>query len=319
MSETPTFAFAAVAAPHSLAAETGQSILAQGGNAVEAMIAMAATVAVVYPHMNGIGGDGFWLVREPGGRVHAIEACGPAGSLATQKRYRDKGYDDVPPRGPDAALTVAGAVAGWQLALELAKARGGQLPLDVLLADALRLAREGCPVSRSEARYVVKEREAVHAAPGFAAAFLAEGKTPEAGALRRQTALAGTLEQLAHAGLADFYRGDVGREIAADLERIGAPIARRDLETFRARVVEPLSLRHGDATLYNFPPPTQGLASLVLLGIFERLKVARGETVEHHHGLVEATKRAFAIRDRVVTDPAHLTDDPSAFLTRAFL
>src|SRR5215203_3573082 len=100
MTETPTFSSAAVAAPHMFAAQTGQSILAQGGNAVEATIAMAATVAVVYPHMNGIGGDGFWLVREPNGRLHAIEACGPAGALATIERYRDKGYDAVPPRGP---------------------------------------------------------------------------------------------------------------------------------------------------------------------------------------------------------------------------
>src|ERR671911_1465629 len=104
MSETPVFSTAAVAAPHSLAAETGQTILAAGGNAIEAMVAMAATVAVVYPHMNGIGGDGFWLVREPGGRVHAIDGCGPAGALATIERYPAKGYEAVPPRGPDAAV-----------------------------------------------------------------------------------------------------------------------------------------------------------------------------------------------------------------------
>jgi gamma-glutamyltranspeptidase/glutathione hydrolase len=315
MTETPTFALAAVAAPHRLAAETGQTILAQGGNAVEAMVAMAATAAVVYPHMNGLGGDGFWLVREPGGRVHALDACGPAGSLATQERYHGRGHHEIPPRGPDAVVTLPGAVSGWGLALELSRSRGGQLPLDVLLADAVRHARQGCPVSRSEARYVVKEREAVHAAPGFAEAFLAEGKTPEAGAIRRQPALAAALDQLAHAGLADFYRGDVGREIAADLERLDAPITRRDLETYRARVAAPLQLRLKDCTLYNFPPPTQGLAALLLLGIFDGLNVRAGETPEHHHGLIEATKRAFAIRDRVVTDPRELTHDPAAFLT----
>ena len=87
MSETPVFSTAAVAAPHRLAAETGQAILAAGGNAVEAMVAMAAAIAVVYPHMNGVGGDGFWLVREQRGRIHALDASGPAGSLATIKRY----------------------------------------------------------------------------------------------------------------------------------------------------------------------------------------------------------------------------------------
>src|SRR3954469_1790179 len=146
MPETPVFSTAAVAAPHMTASETGQMILAAGGNAVEAMVAMAATIAVVYPHMNGLGGDGFWLVREPKGRIHALDASGPAGSLATLKRYRDKGYDAIPPRGPDAALTVAGAVGGWALALELARALGGQLPLDLLLGDSIRLARDGYPV-----------------------------------------------------------------------------------------------------------------------------------------------------------------------------
>jgi gamma-glutamyltranspeptidase/glutathione hydrolase len=317
MPESPTFSSAAVAAPHRLAAESGQAILAQGGNAVEAMIAMAATIAVAYPHMNGLGGDGFWLVREPAGRVHALEACGPAGSLATIRRYRDKGYDAIPPRGPDAALTIAGAVGGWQLAQELARSRGGVLPREALLADAIRLAREGCPVSASEARYVVKDAANLREAPGFAALFLIDGKTPAQGTIRRNPALAETLGQLVHAGFEDFYRGDIGRELAADLERIGAPIVRRDLEAYRARVVAPLSARIGAATLYNFPPPTQGLASLLLLGIFGELGVPVREDAEFHHGLIEATKRAFAIRDRVVTDPAHLTRDPASFLNDA--
>ena len=89
MPETPVFSHGACAAPHHLAAQAGQTVLAQGGNAIEAMTAMAAAIAVVYPHMNGIGGDGFWLVRERGGRVRGIEACGPAGALATRARYRD--------------------------------------------------------------------------------------------------------------------------------------------------------------------------------------------------------------------------------------
>lgn len=317
MPETPVFASAAVAAPHSLAAQSGRAVLAEGGDAVEAMVAMAATIAVVYPHMNGIGGDAFWLVREPGGRVRAIEACGPAGSLATIRLYRDKGYETIPARGPDAALTVAGTVGGWAAALELSRARGGSLPLDVVLADAIRHAREGYPVAGSEPREEPKEFAALKKAPGFAQTFLVDGKPASAGSLRRAPALAATLEQLAHAGLADFYRGDVGREIAADLERIGSPVTRADLERFRARAVEPLAARLPRLTLYNLPPPTQGLASLLLLGIFERLRVARPETVEHHHGLIEATKRAFAIRDRVVTDPARSTVDPQALLSPA--
>ncbi|HEY8565971.1 MAG TPA: gamma-glutamyltransferase family protein [Beijerinckiaceae bacterium] len=315
MPETPVFAKAAVAAPHHLAAETGRAVLAEGGNAVEAMVAMAATIAVVYPHMNAVGGDAFWLVREPGGKVRAIEACGPAGKLATIERYRGMGYDAIPPRGPDAAVTVAGAVGGWQAALDYAGHLGGKLPLGELLSDAIRHAREGCPVSRSEARYVPKEIAALRGAPGFAKMFLKDGEAYQAGETRRLPALAATLQQLAHAGLDDFYRGDIGREVAADLEAIGAPVTRADLETFRARFVEPLAARRGNATLYNFPPPTQGLASLLLLGIAERLPKVDPDSPAQAHLLIEATKRAFAIRDRVVTDPSRLRHDPASFLT----
>ena len=128
-------------------------ILAEGGNAIEAMLAMAASIAAVYPHMNHIGGDGFWLIREPSGRVRALMGAGRAGSQATIQFYRDAGYEEIPPRGPLAALTVPGAVAAWMLARTQPKRReGGKLPLDVLLAPAIKHAREGYTVTRSQAR-----------------------------------------------------------------------------------------------------------------------------------------------------------------------
>ncbi|WP_018259496.1 gamma-glutamyltransferase family protein [Methylobacterium sp. WSM2598] len=315
MPETPVFDHAACAAPHHLAAASGRAVLAEGGNAVEAMLAMAATIAVVYPHMNGIGGDGFWLVREPGGRVHAIEACGPAGRLATIRRYRDKGHERIPDRGADAAVTVAGAVGGWALARDLAAALGGRLPLPVLLGDAIRLAREGVAVSASEARYVPKELDTLYDQPGFAGTFLIGGKAPAAGAVRALPALAATLDQLAHAGLDDFYRGDVGREIAADLDRAGSPVTRADLDAYRAVRRAPLSVRLAQGTVFNCPPPTQGLAALMILGIVERLGRLPPESPAWCHALIEATKRAFRVRDGVVTDFDRLRHDPAAFLT----
>lgn len=314
MPDTPTFPNAAVAAPHYLASATGRGILAEGGNALEAMIAMAATIAVVYPHMNSVGGDAFWLVREPGGRARAIEACGPAGSLATAERYRRKGYDAIPFRGPDAAVTVSGAVGGWAMALDYARSLGGKVPLPDLLADAIRYAAQGCPVSDSELRTVANEEAALLVAPGFTEIFRFAGEAPKAGDVRRLPALAATLSQLAEAGLGDFYRGDVGREIAAECESLGIPVTRADHEAFRAVLREPLSVRLRGATLYNTAPPTQGIAALLILGIYERLGVTGRESVAHHHGLIEATKRAFLIRDRIVTDHDRLKHDPAAFL-----
>src|SRR4029077_1453837 len=207
----------AAAAPEVLAAESGRAVMAEGGNAVEAMLAMAATIAVVYPHMNSLGGDGFWLIADPRRRVRVIDACGGAGAKATIASYREKGYDTIPSRGPLAALTGPGAVGGFALAFELAKSLGGRLPLADLFADATRLSREGFPVSASMARNEPSEFEALAAAPGFTDAFLTEGKLPKEGAVLRQAALADMLAHLSDAGLEDFYRGDVGREIAADL------------------------------------------------------------------------------------------------------
>jgi gamma-glutamyltranspeptidase/glutathione hydrolase len=301
------------------AVEDGRAILAEGGNAIEAMLAMAASIAAVYPHMNHIGGDGFWLIREPSGRVRALMGAGRAGSKATIRLYREAGHDQIPARGALAALTVPGAVAAWTLAQDAARAHGGKLPLAVLLGPAIKRAREGYVVTRSQARLTKEKYPEVESAPGFVKSFLLDGKSPDAGATLKQTALAETLDHLAHVGLDDFYRGDVGREIAADLERIGSPVTRGDLETYRAWVDAPLSLETQAGTLYNAPPPTQGLASLIILGLFERLRVAQGETFEHVHGIVEATKRAFRVRDRAIADPDRVTEHLDRLLARRWL
>jgi gamma-glutamyltranspeptidase/glutathione hydrolase len=319
MPDTPRFSRAAAAAPHILAAGAGRDILAQGGNAIEAMVAMAASIAVVYPHMNGLGGDGFWLLREPGGRVRGIEACGPAGALATIARYRAKGFDKIPSRGPDAMVTVAGAVGGWETALAISTSLGGRLPLAGLLAPAIAQARHGVPVSASEARYVPVPGDTLHDMPNFSATFLRAGRPFPAGETRCLPLLADTLERLAEAGLADFYRGDLAHAIAADLAALGAPVTRADLAGYAAVERAPLSIRRRDATLYAFPPPTQGLSALLILGILDRLGIAEGESVAYYHGLIEATKRAFAIRDRVVTDFARLRHDPATYLAPARL
>jgi oxamate amidohydrolase len=305
------------AAPHHAAAEAGRAVLAEGGNAIEAMVAMAATIAAVYPHMNHIGGDGFWLVRERSGRVRALMAGGRAGSRARAELYRD--HEAIPARGPLAALTVPGAIGGWALALEAAKAQGGRMPLDALLGYAVRHARDGYVVTRSQTRLTTEKLAELKDVPGFAPAFLVDGKPPAAGTTLKQAALATTLDHLAHVGLDDFYRGDVGREIAADLDRIGSPVTRDDLVQYRASLAEPLSVTFDAGTLYNTPPPTQGLASLIILALFERLRVREAESFDHVHGLVEATKRAFRVRDRIITDPDRLPAPPARFLDSAFL
>ncbi len=323
MIETPTFSKGAVAAPHHLAAEAGRAMLAEKGNAIEAMLAMAATIAVVYPHMNSFGGDAFWLIREPGGRMRYIEAAGFAGSLATIRRYREMGHDSIPMRGPQATLTVPGAVGGWVLAQSMAKALGGQLPLSILLEPSICHASNGYPVSSSEARGKPNEYDALKEAPGFAETYLANDALPTAGTLRKPAKLGDMLRQMADAGYQDFYRGDIAREIAADLSKIDAPVTREDLERFEAIERLPLHVRLRHADVYNAPPPTQGVASLIILALYDRL-VANGsvggpEGFEHHHALIEASKHGLSVRDRIVTDFDRLGAKPEAFLTKEAL
>jgi oxamate amidohydrolase len=306
-----------VCAPHFATVEAGRSILAEGGNAIEAMLAMAASIAAVYPHMNHLGGDGFWIIREPSGRVRAIMAAGPAALAAKPERYRD--YEAMPTRGPLAALTVPGAVGGWILAHEAARARGGKLPLKVLLTPAITQARTGYAVTRSQRRLTEEQFSGLKDVPGFAAQFLRDGKIPEVGTMLKQEAFAATLEHLTYAGLEDFYRGDAGRETAADLERIGSPLSRADLERYQARLAEPLRVSLASGTLFNTDAPTQGAVSLMILALFARLGVREAEGFDHIHGLVEATKRALRMRDRLITDPNYLSHSLERVLEERYL
>lgn len=299
-------------APHHLAAQAGRDVLRDGGNAVEAMVAAAAAIAVVYPHMNAIGGDGFWLVHEPGQAPVAIDACGSAAALADRDRYR--GRETLPTRGPGAALTVAGTVGGWAQALAHAAGWGPSMPIERLLSDAIRHARDGVAVSTSQSRLTAQKLAELKGVPGFAETFLVDGEAPPVGHRLRQPALAETLEHLSRRGLDDFYRGELAHRMGDELARLGSPVRTADLAGYRAEEVVPLSVRLSDCSLFNLPPPTQGLASLMILGVFEHLGVHAGEGFDHLHGLVESTKQAFLVRDRVVTDPRRVPGDPRVFL-----
>ncbi len=318
MIQTTTGYGGMVVAPHHLAAEAGLAVLRDGGNAIEAMVAAAAAIAVVYPHMNGLGGDNFWLLHAPGADVVGIDACGGAAGAASIDFYKNKGHATIPSRGPLAALTVAGAVGGWDAALRHSRDKwGGRLGLDRLLSDAVRYAEEGAPVTGTLAANMRNKFQEVAAQPGFAETFLEKGEVPAVGAKLRLPALAETLRRLAATGLDDFYRGAIARDLAADLAEAGSPVSLADLEAYRALVVKPLSTEVAGHEVFNMPPPTQGLASLLLLGVYGRLGVAEAERFDFVHGLVEATKCAFRIRDRHVTDPAYMPTPAEAFLDSA--
>lgn len=319
MLNTPRARRGMVTAPHHLAAEAGLAVLREGGNAIEATVAMAAALTVVYPHMTGIGGDGFWLIAVPGRDVIAIEACGRAAAKATPALYQAQGLDSIPWRGPLAANTVAATVSGWGEALKLSTELGGRLPLSRLLQDAVWHAENGFAVTQSQQDLTTSKLSELKDVPGFAARFLPGGKPPAERSLMTLPVLGATLKQIGAKGTEDFYRGDLAKRIAADLARIGSPVSAEDLARHQARRVAPLSVDIAQAKLFNFPPPTQGLASLMILALFDCLGVRDAEGFDHIHGLVEATKQAFIVRDRIVGDPDAMPEAPEKYLEAATL
>ena len=304
-----------VTAPHRQAAEAGLSVLRDGGNAVEATVAVAACLAVVYPHMTGIGGDGFWVIHEPDGAVHGIHGCGGAAGVASLDMYA--GLDAVPFRGPLAANTVAGTISGWAAALE---SSGGSLPLERLLRDAIAHAEAGVAVTAGHAAIAEAKGPELRAQPGaYAATFEPEGRPLSEGDVLRQPVLAGTLRRLCEEGLESFYTGALAADVAADLAELESLVSAEDLAAHEAFRPEPLTVRIGGAQLWNSAAPTQGAASLLILALFDRLGAGTADGFDHVHGLAEATKQAFLLRDKHMGDPAFeafdwqaLLDDPAA-------
>jgi gamma-glutamyltranspeptidase/glutathione hydrolase len=307
----------AVSAPHRAAALAGRDVLRDGGTAIEAMVAAAATIAVVYPHMNGIGGDGFWLIKQPGKPPVGIFAGGQAAVLATPEWYAARGHHRaIPTRGSVAALTVPGTIGGWQAALGV---QDTKLPLSRLLAPAIAYAEQGFAVTGNQSRTTAEKLDGLRDVPGFAQTFLISGKVPETGAHLRQPALARTLRHLSDEGLRAYYDGPLARTHAAYLEENGSPLRMEDFSGYAAEQVTPLTLETSQGRLYNMIPPTQGVSSLMILGLFDRLGVAKGEGFDHIHGLIEATKQAFIRRNAELGDHTHMATPAQDWLTDAAL
>jgi len=309
-------------APHAQAAEAGAAVLAEGGNAIEACVAMAATLAAVYPHMTGLGGDSFWLLHQPSGQVQSVFGCGRTAAKINRETYTRTGLQQIPYRGGNAAITVAGTVSGWQQALAISNQEwGGKLPLSRLVSNAIDYCREGYTVTASQAMATSSKFDQLASQSGFADVFLVDGKPPQAGDRLTQPALGATMEQLARVGLDDFYRGELAAVIALELSEAGSPLTYDDLASHHAQQVKPVSLRIANAEVFTTAAPTQGAATLMILGQFARRPagVASEESVDTVHWLVEATKQAFAVRNQSIRDPDLMAEPTFALLDAARL
>jgi len=280
-----TSANAMVTAPHWLAAEAGAKVLRRGGNAIEALIAAGAALSVVYPHFCGLGGDAIWLIADRSGAAKAFLGIGQAAMDLPD-------VSTIPFRGPMSALTSACLVDSWgKLLAHSAENWNGKETLATLLEDAIALADEGFPVSRSQNFWYRFRAKEILDWPGFATTFSADGT-------QRQPALANTFRAIADHGPREFYEGELAARIAAGLASAGSPLTAEDLAKTKTRKAEPLSLDYLGLTLLAPPPPTQGITTLGIMGVLGQFNMAalKPHSAAFYHRLVEAVKQAFLDR-----------------------
>lgn len=308
-----------VATPHYLASAAGLNALQRGGSAVDAAIAANAVLCVAYPHMAGLGGDGFWLIADPQtARVHGINASGPSARLATLDYYRQVGKSsDIPSRGPLGVLTVPGAVDGWRLAHE----RFGQLAWGELFEAAITYARDGAPVTRSLEDWLWVDVPVLTKYPATAAIFLPGGKVPREGHRLVQPDLARSFQQIAERGArSGFYEGAIAERICAGVRPDGSPLRAEDFAAYKAEWVEPITSTYRGYDAYQLPPNTQGFTALQILNLLEGYDVARwGDgSADYYHHMAEAVKVAFADREEWLTDPKFVDIPVQQLLSKAY-
>jgi oxamate amidohydrolase len=292
-----------VSTPHYLASSAGLNALQRGGSAVDAAIAANAVLCVGYPHMAGLGGDGFWLIAEPSGRVHGLNASGPAARLATLDYYRPHAVEnEIPSRGPLSILTVPGAIEGWRSAHE----RFGRLDWSELFDAAIAYARDGIAVGRSLLDWIVQDVPILTKYPATAAIFLPSGRVPIEGQRLVQADLARSLQEIAKKGArAGFYEGSIAARICTALQQQGSPVRADDFAAFKAEWVEPITTKYRGYDVCELPPNTQGFTALQILNLIEGYDVVDwGDgTADYYHHMAEAVKIAFADREEWLTDP----------------
>ena len=298
-----------IATSQPLASAAGLRVLQAGGNAVDAAVTAAAVLAVVEPTQNGVGGDLFALVYDArAGAVHGLNASGRSPAAATVDEFRRRKLDAIPLRGA-LSVSVPGAVDGWHELL----ARFGTIAMGAAVAPAAGYARDGFPVGEIVATEWQNGVPVVTPYPESAAIFLPGGKPPAPGEVFRNPDLAATLETIGREGRDALYRGGVGREIAAAVQRHGGLLTEEDLAAHRSSWVEPISTTYRGYTVLELPPSTQGVVALQMLNILEGfdLKTLGHNSAPYLHLLVEAKRIAFADRDAWLgdadaVDPARL-------------
>ncbi len=291
-----------VAASHPLAAQIGLEVLKSGGNAVDAAIAVDAALGLMEPMSCGIGGDLYAQVWDAKtGRLYGLNASGRAPGKAMRKWFADKGYTEIPGRGP-LCWSVPGCVDGWA---EL-HGRFGKAPWPSLLEPTIRYAEEGFPVTEVIALGWKGAERRLSETPDAARTYLIDGRAPRAGEVFKNPSLARSYRLIASGGRDAFYKGPLAEEIVAYSDRVGGLFARSDFANHTSTWVEPVKTNYRGVDVWEIPPPGQGIAVLQMLNVLKGydLKKSGPRSPEFWHLLVEAKKLAYADRARYYADPA---------------
>ncbi|MCL5972037.1 MAG: gamma-glutamyltransferase family protein [Firmicutes bacterium] len=308
---------AMVATSHPLAAQAGLTIMQQGGNAIDAAIATAACLTVVEPTSNGLGGDAFATVWAQGS-LYGLNSSGPAPQALTDQWVRSQGFDAMPAHGW-APVTVPGIPGAWaQLA-----SRFGALPLTVTLEPAIRVAREGYPVSPTVSFFWQRAYEhyaSMLMGPEYGEwfrVFAPQNRGPKAGEIWSSQDHANTLEEIARSNAESFYRGKLAEQIARFSQTTGGVMAFSDLAAFHPQWVTPLSVGFHDYEVWELPPNGQGLIALMALKMLEGLPCS--SEVERIHQQIECLKLAFADAQKFIADPRYMTVTAADLLADEYL
>jgi len=306
-----------VVSPHYLASMAGDEILQKGGNAFDAAVAISACLAVVYPHMTGMGGDSFWLLYDAKEeKMVSFNGSGRSGSKVTRDTY--KGKEAIPIRGIESAITVPGMIDSWDQIIE----KYGNLTLADVLQPAIEYAENGFPFSKSQYENTMTHFDLLSGIQETAEIFLPNQKVPSINEKFIQKKLAHTLRLIAEQGRDEFYKGNLAKHIISSLQEKGSLLTLEDFASHHGDWTEPIHTTYRGHTIYQVPPNSQGFVGLMALNILEDFDLGHIEhgSYEYYHVLVEALKLCFRDRNKELTDPSfhsiplnHLLDKSYAY------
>ncbi len=290
-----------VATSHPLATQIGIDILKQGGNAIDAAIAVNAALGLMEPTGSGIGGDLFaiiWSAKDK--KLYGLNASGRSPEKLNLKYFKDRNMTKIPSFGP-LPVSVPGCVDGW---FEM-HTKFGTLNMEQILAPAIGYARDGFPVTELIGYYLTSTSRSFKEYPNFADTYMPNGKSLSKGTVFKNPYLANTLTKIAKGGKDAFYKGEIAHTIADFIKEQGGFLSYNDLATHKSEWVEPISINYRGYDVWELPPNGQGTAALQILNIMEgyNVKEMGFGSIEYIHLFTEAKKLAFEDRAKYYADP----------------